>query len=226
MITAETLARSPLLRGLAEEDLARLAGRARRRTYRRGEVIFHQGDPGDAVHLIQDGRVKIALRADSGEEAVLAILGPSDCFGELALLDGEPRSATVVALETVETASLARGDLLRCLREHPAAMERLLTALAGMVRRADEGMADLVFLDLEGRLVKKLLELAADQERPADGAVEIELPMTQEDLAAMIGATRASVNKLLGWFQDQGAIERRGRRIAIFDPERLRRRIT
>jgi CRP/FNR family transcriptional regulator/CRP/FNR family cyclic AMP-dependent transcriptional regulator len=86
-------------------------------------------------------------------------------------------------------------------------------------------MADLVFLDLEGRLVKKLLELAEAHGRPVDGAVEIELPMTQEDLAAMIGATRASVNKLLGWYEDHGAIQRRGRRIAIFDEDRLRRRI-
>ena len=226
MITAEALAGSPLLGGLPQESLSRLARAARRRTFRRGEVVFHQGDPGDSLHLLQQGRVKVALDAESGGEAVIAILGPGDMFGELSLVDGEPRSATVVALETVETASLARGDLLRCLREHPVAMERLLAGLAGMVRRADEGMADLVFLDLEGRLVKKLLELAADHGRPADGAVEIELPMTQEDLAAMIGATRASVNKLLGWYQDQGAIERRGRRIAICDPERLRRRIT
>ncbi len=226
MVTAETLARSPLLRGLAEEDLTRLAVRARRRTYRRGEVIFHQGDPGEAVHLIQGGRVKIALRAESGEEAVIAILGPSDCVGELALLDGEPRSATVEALEPVETVSLARDDFLQFLQANPPAMERLLRALAATVRGANGELADLVFLDLHGRLVKKLLDLAADHGRPVDGAIEIELPMTQEDLAAMIGATRASVNKVLGWYEEQGAIERRGRRIAILDPERLRRRIT
>jgi len=226
MITAETLARSPLLRGLAAEDLTRLAVRARQRTYRRGEVIFHQGDPGDAVHLIQGGRVKIVLRADSGEEVVVAILGPSDCFGELALLDGEPRSATVAALEPVETVSLGREAFLQFLQATPPAMERLLRALAATVRGANGELADLAFLDLPGRLVKKLLELAADHGRPAGGAIEIQLPMTQEDLAAMIGATRASVNKVLGWYEEQGAIERRGRRIAILDPERLRRRIT
>jgi len=225
MVTAETLARSPLLRGLAEQDLTRLAVRARRRTYRRGEVIFHQGDPGDAVHLIQRGRVKIALGAESGEEAVVAILGPSDCFGELALLDGEPRSATVEALEPVETVSLGRDDFLQFLQANPPAMERLLRALAATVRGTNGELADLVFLDLHGRLVNKLLDLAADHGRPVDGAIEIELPMTQEDLAAMIGATRASVNKVLGWYEAQGAIERRGRRIAILDPERLRRRV-
>jgi CRP/FNR family cyclic AMP-dependent transcriptional regulator len=226
MITAESLARSPLLANLPAEALGRLASAARRRTYRRGEVVFHQGDPGDALHLVRSGRVKVVLDAESGEEAVIAILAPDDCFGELSLIDGEPRSATVVALEPVETVSIARDDFMQCLRANPPAMERLLVELAAMVRLANEGLADLVFLDLEGRLVKKLLDLAASHGRPVEGAIEIELPMTQEDLAAMIGATRASVNKLLGWYESLGAIQRRGRRIAIFDPERLRRRIT
>jgi CRP/FNR family transcriptional regulator, cyclic AMP receptor protein len=226
MITGETLARSPLLRGFAEEDLARLAGAARRRTYRRGEVIVHQGDPGDALYLLQSGRVKIALRADSGDEAVVAILGPGDCFGELSLIDGEPRSAAVEALEPVETVSLGRGDFLRFVRANPRTMERLLRTLAGTIRRANGEVADLVFLDLHGRLVKKLLDLAADHGQLADGAIEIQLPITQEDLAAMIGATRASVNKVLGWYEECGAIQRRGRRIAILDADRLRRRIT
>jgi len=225
MYPTEVFTRSPLLANLPPDALARLAGAARRRTYRRGEVIFHQGDPGDSLHFLIEGRVKVVLDAETGEEAVIAILGPGDCFGELALIDGEPRSATVETLESVQTVSLARADFMRFIRDNPQAAERMMVTLAGMVRKADESMADLVFLDLEGRLVKKLLELADAHGRPVDGAVEIELPMTQEDLAAMIGATRASVNKLLGWYEDQGAIQRRGRRIAIFDQERLRRRI-
>ena len=226
MITADMLAGSSLLRNLPEESVSRLTTAARRRTYRRGEVVFHQGDPGDALHFLVDGRVKIVLDAESGDEAVIAILGPGDCFGELSLIDGEPRSATVEALEPVQTVSLARSDFITFLHQNPAALDRLLGSLASMVRRANEGVADLVFLDLEGRLVKKLLELADAHGKAVDGAVEIEVPMTQEDLAAMIGATRASVNKLLGWYEDRGAIQRRGRRIAIFDPSRLRRRIT
>jgi CRP-like cAMP-binding protein len=105
-------------------------------------------------------------------------------------------------------------------------MERMLAALTASLRKTNQELADLVFLDLEGRLVKKLLELADEHGRETEGVVEIELPMTQEDLAAMIGATRASVNKLLGWYEERGAIRRLGRRIAITDPERLRRRIT
>jgi CRP/FNR family cyclic AMP-dependent transcriptional regulator len=225
MFPTEVFTRSPLLANLPSDVLARLAGSARRRTYRRGEVIFHQGDPGDALHFITAGRVKVVLDAETGEEAVIAILGPGECFGELALIDGEPRSATVETLEPVQTVSLARADFMGFIRDNPQAAERLMVTLAGMVRRTDESMADLVFLDLEGRLVKKLLELAEAHGRDVDGAIEIELPMTQEDLAAMIGATRASVNKLLGWYEDRGAIQRRGRRIAIFDQERLRKRI-
>jgi len=226
MITADMLAGSTLLRNLPDESLARLTSTARRRTFRRGEVIFHQGDPGDALHFIVAGRVKVVLDAESGGEALIAIVGPGDCFGELALIDGEPRSATVEALEPVQTVSLTRADFFAFLRENPIALERLLASLAGMVRRSNEGVADLVFLDLEGRLVKKLLELADAHGKTVDGAIEIEVPMTQEDLAAMIGATRASVNKVLGWYEDRGAIQRRGRRIAIFDRDRLRRRIT
>jgi CRP-like cAMP-binding protein len=225
MFPMEVFTRSPLLANLPPEALSRLGGSARRRSYRRGEVIFHQGDPGDSLHFIIDGRVKVVLDAETGEEAVIAILGPGESFGELALIDGEPRSATVETLEPVQTLSLSRADFMTFIRENPQAAERLLVTLAGMVRRTDESMADLVFLDLEGRLVKKLLELADAHGRDVDGAIEIELPMTQEDLAAMIGATRASVNKLLGWYEDRGAIQRRGRRIAIFDQDRLRRRI-
>lgn len=226
MISSTVLARSPLLASLQPEALGQLASTARRRSYRRGEVIFHQGDPGDSLHFLMDGRVKVVLDAETGEEAVIAILGPGDCFGELALIDGEPRSATVETLEPVQTLSLSRPDFMTFLRANPQAAEQMLVALASMVRKADESMADLVFLDLEGRLVKKLLELADAHGRDVDGGIEIELPMTQEDLAAMIGATRASVNKLLGMYEDRGAIQRRGRRIAIFDPDRLRRRIT
>ena len=150
MLSSEVLARSPLLANLPPESLNALASAARRRTYRRGEVIFHQGDPGDSLHFLTEGRVKVVLDAETGEEAVIAILGPGDCFGELALIDGEPRSATVETLEAVQTLSLSRNDFMAFIRANPQAAERMLVALAGMVRRADESMADLVFLDLEG----------------------------------------------------------------------------
>src|SRR5438046_8482260 len=112
MIDAESLARIPLLHDVPAEALGQLLRTVRRRSYHRSEVIFHQGDPGDTLHLVRSGRVKVVLPAETGDEALLAILGPGDCFGELALLDGGPRSASVVAMEPVETLVLGRQDFL------------------------------------------------------------------------------------------------------------------
>ncbi len=222
---ADTLAKSPLLRGLPSEALGRLAAVARRRTYRRGEVIFHQGDPGDTLFVLEAGRVKVFTYAESGDETLLAIVGPGECFGELALIDGEPRSATIQALELVEAVTISRGAFLGLVREHPQTAEYLLHALAAKIRYLTDVVSDLAFLDLEGRLAKRLLELAAEHGESHEGETLIELPLTQEELAAMVGATRASVNKLLGWYEDRGMIARRGRRIAVLQPDRLRARI-
>lgn len=222
---AQALAQSLLLGSLPEETLERVGKVVRRRGYRRGQVIFYQGDEGNTLFVLEAGRVKVEVDAESGQRALVAILGPGDCFGELALIDGEPRSATVEALEPVEALVLTRSDFMDIVRSNPAAMESLLITLTRRMRHITQVVADLTFLDLEGRLAKKLLELAEAHGREAGGAIEIELPVTQDDLAAMTGASRPSVNRLLGWYEDQGAIERRGRRIVIKDAERLRRRI-
>jgi CRP/FNR family cyclic AMP-dependent transcriptional regulator len=209
------------------EVLSQLTRSLRRRTFQRGEVIFHQGDPGDTLHLVQKGRIKVVLPAESGDEVLLAILGPGNCFGELALLDGESRSATVVAIEPVETLTLGRSDFMAFVRANPETAERLMINLAHIIRKVNEDVADLAFLDLPGRLAKKLLDLAHDHGQPMPGGdgIEISVPLTQEELAGMVGATRPSVNKVLGWYEDQGAIQRRGRKIAIFKPEALRQRV-
>ena len=227
MIDAESLARIPLLQGVPAEALGQLLRVVRRRSYHRSEVVFHQGDPGDTLHLIRAGRVKIVLPAETGDEVVLAILGPGDCFGEMAVLDGEPRSASVVAMEQVETLALGRQDFRTFFRSSPETAERLVINLARIIRKVNEDVADLAFLDLPGRLAKKLLELADSYGQPMEGGrgIEIAVPLTQEELAGMIGATRPSVNKILGWYEDQGAIQRRGRRIAIFKPDDLRKRV-
>ena len=227
MIDAESLARIPLLQGVPAEALGQLLRVVRRRSYHRSEVVFHQGDPGDTLHLIRAGRVKIVLPAETGDEVVLAILGPGDCFGEMAVLDGEPRSASVVAMEQVETLALGRQDFRTFFRSSPETAERLVINLARIIRKVNEDVADLAFLDLPGRLAKKLLELADSHGQPMEGGrgIEIAVPLTQEELAGMIGATRPSVNKILGWYEDQGAIQRRGRRIAIFKPDDLRKRV-
>jgi CRP/FNR family transcriptional regulator, cyclic AMP receptor protein len=227
VIDAQSLARVPLLKDVSIESLTGLTRSLRRRSFHRGEVVFHQGDPGDTLHIVRNGRVKVVLPAETGDEVVLAVLGPGDCFGELALLDGGPRSASVVAMESVETWVLGRQDFLLFFRSNIEAAERLVINLARTIRRTNEDVADLAFLDLPGRLAKKLLELADSYGQQQDGGkvIEITVPLTQEELAGMIGATRPSVNKVLGLYEDQGAIQRRGRRIAILRPDVLRRRV-
>ena len=221
------LAEVPLFQGLPDDDLDAMASACRIRRFRRGEVIFHQGDPGDTMHLVRNGRVKVVLPAETGDEAVLAIIGPGDCFGELAVIDGGPRSASVVAMEQVETLMLGRQDFLSFFRSNMSAAEQLVVNMARIIRRVNEDVADLAFLDLPGRLAKKLLDLADSHGEPIEGGkgVEITVPLTQEELAGMIGATRPSVNKVLGWYEDQGAIQRRGRKIAILKPDMLRQRV-
>jgi CRP/FNR family transcriptional regulator/CRP/FNR family cyclic AMP-dependent transcriptional regulator len=211
-----------VLRALPPAELEQLARQMRPRSYRRGEVIVHQGDPADSLHVIVQGHVKVVLFTETGEEALLSILGQGELFGELALLDSSPRSATIVALEPVETAVLTRTEFLALLRRSPAAVDELLASLARMIRRKDTAVADLIGLDVHGRLAKKLVELAEAHGRPRSGAVEIDVPLTQEELAAMIGAPRASVNRLLGFYESRGVIARRGRRIAVLKLDVLR----
>lgn len=219
-----TLSQSVVLGALPAAELERLAPAFKRRAFRRGETLYHQGDPGHVLHVILEGRVKVVLPSESGEEAVLTVLGPSDVHGEMALLDGEPRSATVVAIEPVVTATLSRDDFLDLLRRSPSAVEGVLAGLARTIRRLSSEVGDLMFLDLQGRLAKKLLELAETHGKREDGgAIEIQATLTQEDLAGMIGATRPRVNQLLGSFEDRGAITRRGRRIVILRPDVLGR---
>ena len=204
----------------AERRALREAMRVHR--YRDGEVVFHQGDPGDTLHLVHRGHLKIQIPGENGEEAVLTVVGPGDIFGELTLLDDAPRSATVVALEDVETATLSRDDFRALLRRNPAVAEAVLAALARTIRRLSADVTDLMFLDLRGRLAKKLLELAEAHGARDGDSTEIRLSLTQEELAGMVGATRPRVNKLLGFFEDRGAITRRGRWIAIVESDVLR----
>lgn len=211
-----TISQSVVLSALPAAELERLAPAFKRRAYRRGETLYHQGDPGHVLHVVLEGRVKVVLPSESGEEAVLTVLGPGQVHGEMSLLDGSPRSATVVAIEPVVSATLSREDFLDLLRRSPAAVEGALAGLARTIRRLSSEVGDLMFLDLQGRLAKKLLELAESHGRDdGSGGVEIQAALTQEDLAGMIGATRPRVNQLLGSFEDRGAISRRGRRIVV-----------
>lgn len=214
-----------LFSGLPAEFTALLEAEARRRSFRRGEVIFHKGDPGTSMFAILDGQVRIVLPSVSGDEALLAVLDRGDFFGELSLIDGQPRSATVVAAEPTETLVLHRETLLKALVANPEMAAGLLRALSQRLRETDEFVEDAVFLDVPARLAKKLLELGATYGHPVPGGTLISLRLTQHELATMVGSSRESVNKHLRSFRARGIIDVQRQRVTIRQPEELQRRV-
>jgi CRP/FNR family cyclic AMP-dependent transcriptional regulator len=202
-----SLARIPFFAGLDTPALERVAAGTRSRRFRRGEVIFHVGDPGDALFIIVAGQVKISLPSETGEEAILATLGAGDVFGELALLDGAPRSATATALAATEAVILPRDRFRDLVATEPAVRDALLASLAAELRRLTMHVEELHFLDMTGRLAARLVRLATEAGGATqDGEVRLLATLTQAELASMVGCTRQSVNKLLGQFSDDGLV--------------------
>jgi CRP/FNR family cyclic AMP-dependent transcriptional regulator len=200
----DALRRCRLFAGMAPESLEAISRTLRSRKFRRGEVLFHEGDPGDSLFIVASGSVKVVVPSDDGDEAILATLGRGDSLGELSLLDGAPRSASAIAIEPVEALTLPRVQFKTLLATDGDLRDALLAQLARELRRLTTHVSDLHFLDLTGRLAARLARLAEERgERLADGSYRLEAPPTQGDLASMIGATRQSVNKLLGEFADE-----------------------
>jgi len=220
----DALGRCRLFAGMGPEALRAMARTLRGRRFRRGEVLFHEGDPGDALFVVASGAVKVVVPSEDGEEAILATLRRGDFLGELALLDGAPRSASAVALEPTEALALPRDQFLALVATEPAIRDALMAALAGELRRLTTHVAELHFLDLTGRLAARLARLAEEHgDRLPDGTVRLDAPLTQSDLAAMIGATRQSVNKLLGEFEADGLLRMERDVIVVPNLERLAR---
>jgi len=213
-----SLARIPFFAGLDSDALERLAAGTRTRRFRRGEVIFHAGDPGDALFIIMTGEVKISVPSESGEEAILTTLHEGDVFGELALLDGAPRSASASALVPTETVVLPRDRFRELVATEPAIRDALLASIAGELRRLTTHVEELHFLDMTGRLAARLVRLAGESGAPSpDGAIHLRASLTQAELASMVGCTRQSVNKLLGQFSDAGLVRLDRDGIAVTD---------
>jgi len=220
----EALARCPLFERADPPILDSLAGGLRRRRFRRNEVIFHQGDPGDSLHVVASGAVKIVLPSAEGEEAIIATLRPGDFFGELALLDDSPRSATASALEASDTLVLPRLVFVELLDTLPGLRDALLAGLARELRRLTSHVEELHFLDLAGRLAMRLTRLAREAQPDVSGQIRLSWPYTQSDLAAMIGGTRQSVNRLLSELVDDGLISIEQDALVINDLDQLARR--
>jgi CRP-like cAMP-binding protein len=174
---------------------------------------------------VRTGRIKISTFSSEGKEAVFTVHGPGEVFGELALLDSAPRSATATALEPSRLLAIDRSSFVAFLREQPDAALILLSELTARVRRLSAQVEDLMFLDIPGRLARTLLRLGEQYGRRTDRGVEIDLQITQTELGGMVGATRVSVNRLLHWFAERGLIAMDERRIVIIRPEALQARI-
>jgi len=215
-----------LFAGLDEVELESIARQMRSRRFRNGETIFHQDDPGDALHVVVAGAVKIVLpSAEDGEPAIMATLRPGDFFGALALLDGAPRSATAVALGKTETLVLRREAFLELVDSDRTLRVALLSSLSHEIRSITAHVQDLHFLDLPGRLAKRILREAEGREPEPDGSVQLAWPYTQSELAGMIGGSRQSVNRLLSDLVDEGLVEVRRDALVIPDPAALERSI-
>jgi CRP/FNR family transcriptional regulator/CRP/FNR family cyclic AMP-dependent transcriptional regulator len=209
---------------LSDQELEVLADSLGKRTFGKGMIIFHKGSPGETLYIIESGKVRIFILSESGQEISINIYGPGDVFGELALLNGLPRSAGAVVVEKTVTYTLHRDDFLGLLETCPRMAKSIIEVLSLRVRYTTEYAESLAFLDVCGRVAAKLLELA-DRYGVQTAGIEIELRLTQAELASLVGATRESVNKVLGAFRDQGLIEVQGQRITILDRPGLKRRI-
>ena len=221
---AEALRRCMLFSRVDDETLARCIDSLRARRYRRNETIFHQGDPGDSLYVIQAGAVKIVLPDPEGEEgAIIATLGAGDFFGELALLDGEEHSATAVALEPTEALVLRRDAFERLVDEDPNLRRALFAGLVGELRRLTYHVGELHFLNLPGRLARRIVRMAREADPGAQGEIRLSWPFSQSELAAMIGGTRQTVNRLLSDFAAEGLIRIEKETLIVPDLDRLER---
>lgn len=220
---AEVLRKTELFRGLDDDALAEVGAASRWRTYRRGQYIWYQGDPGDTLLVISEGRVKVVFGSEGGEEAVLVTAADGEVLGEIALLDGAGRSASVVAVEPTTALLLTRATVLKAMGQYPVVLEAMLRSIGGLVRRLTEQAGDLVFLDLAGRVAKLLLRLAGDVAETADDVV-LDTGLSQSELAAMVGASRPAVNRILHQFAARGLISVDGQVIVLRNLAALRRR--
>lgn len=223
--TTRALLAVPLFAKLPPAVLEAVAGRVRRRRYAAGEVIFHAGDPGGSLCIIDAGKVKLISISEQGHEALLAVLGAGEFFGELALFDDMPRSADVVAMEPTQTLNLAREDFFAIIDRFPSVSRQIFSVLTGQIRRLTSEVSDVVFLNLDARIAKRLLELAVSHGADTPEGRRIELSLSQAALGSMVGATRESVNQCLRRFQEAGLVLLGRQRITIVEPEGLRRRI-
>ncbi len=225
MTGAIRLARIPIFSGFKPAELDELAKLLRAQKVGKGDVVFRKGSEGSALYFIESGAIKIILPSVLGDERIVAVFSDGDFFGEMALLDGMPRSADAIATEPTHLFALNRSDFLRFLKKNETVMVRLLSTLSRRLRKTDELLRDASFLNIPARLAKKLLELGEVFGQPGDNTIEIKTNFSQKELADMIGATRESINKELRVLREKKLISLTENSIIVHNVKRLRRRI-
>ena len=219
MNTADFLATVPLFKSRDAAEIGRFEEAVREKTYPKGSVILFEDDPGDALFIVREGRVKVVLVAEDGREVILGILGIGEYFGELSLIDDQPRSAHVIAMEDATLLVLRRDDFRKRVEANPAVAWTLLAELSRRLRRADGQIGSLVLLDVPGRIARMLLDTADE-----GGGPLIERALTHQTIAHLIGASRETVSRAMREFQDSGWISTERRRIRIIDRPALEKR--
>jgi CRP/FNR family cyclic AMP-dependent transcriptional regulator len=220
----DVLGKLPLFAALDDDANVALRVAMRHENFSRGDVIFDEGDAGDKLFAVIEGKVKLARTAPDGRENLQAVLGPGEMFGELSLFDPKPRTAGAVALTDTVLASLAHEELRPWITGRPDVAVQLLQALAQRLRRTNDVLADLVFSDVPSRVAKALLGLAERFGQPTNDGIHVAHDLTQEELAQLVGASRETVNKALADFSARGWIVIESRAVVIRDVEGLSRR--
>ena len=210
-----------LFSGLPEAELRRLVSVARRRRFQRGQVVFHRGDPADSLHLVLKGRFTARVVTQRTDSVMVAIHGPGEAFGELALVDPVPRSTTVTAVEIGETLAIGREDFDRVRREYPEVNEVLVQLLAARVRSASDLLLEAIFVPAETRVLRRLLELVGHY---GEGQAETPISLTQEDIAALAATSRATAHRVLRAEQERGTVRLARGRTVVLDPADIARR--
>lgn len=221
--TREILGRHMLFKHLAADDLDRLAALAHPRTYAGGQAVFLKDDPGSSLMAVLSGRIRICTHALDGREIVLNVMIPGEIFGEIALLDGGPRTASAYADEPSVLIVMDRNDFFGYLRRTPSASSRLVEAVCGRLRWVSQQFEDLIFLDLSTRLAKRLLYLADTCGENGQGGKPVRIRVTQQTLACMMGSARQVVNRQLRGYEARGLIKTRRGAIDILDRAKLER---
>jgi CRP/FNR family transcriptional regulator, cyclic AMP receptor protein len=223
-VDLDVVRRAPLFAGLDDDAAQSLVSSMTASRMERGDVLFHEGDRGDRLYVIAEGKIKLGRSSADGRENLLAILGPGEMFGELSLFDPGPRTATATAVAETQLLAIGNDQLQEYLTQRPRVAATLLAALARRLRRTNESLADLVFTDVPGRVAKALLDLASRFGRPTEEGIMVSHDLTQEELAQLVGASRETVNKALADFASRGWLRLEARAVLLQDVERLKRR--